>query len=88
LAQQNRQQLETANIDIQGRTLEKLRRWTRERAYEAARQYTSELIQETIPDRAFDVLVVAGHQPSLFHPGVWIKNFALDHLAGRLEASD
>lgn len=24
---------------------------------------------------------VAGHQPQLFHPGVWIKNFALDRLA-------
>ena len=85
LAQQNHEQLEAANIDIQGRTLEKLRRWTRERAYEAARQYTSELIQETIPIRSFNVLVVAGHQPSLFHPGVWIKNFALDHLADRTE---
>src|SRR5437899_8846021 len=24
---------------------------------------------------------VAGHQPDLFHPGVWIKNFALHGLA-------
>jgi hypothetical protein len=26
-------------------------------------------------------LVVAGHQPELFHPGVWVKNFALQGLA-------
>ncbi|MEN0110426.1 MAG: hypothetical protein AAF805_06845, partial [Planctomycetota bacterium] len=26
-------------------------------------------------------LVVSGHQPELFHPGVWFKNFALDALA-------
>jgi hypothetical protein len=25
--------------------------------------------------------LVAGHQPELFHPGVWFKNFALNHLA-------
>jgi hypothetical protein len=25
--------------------------------------------------------VVAGHQPELFHPGVWVKNFALNGLA-------
>lgn len=25
--------------------------------------------------------IVAGHQPELFHPGVWFKNFALHHLA-------
>ena len=27
-------------------------------------------------------LVVTGHQPELFHPGVWIKNFALAGIAG------
>ncbi len=26
-------------------------------------------------------LVLAGHQPELFHPGVWVKNFALNGLA-------
>ncbi len=26
-------------------------------------------------------LIVGGHQPELFHPGVWAKNFVLDHLA-------
>src|SRR5262249_55485525 len=28
-------------------------------------------------------LFVAGHQPELFHPGVWVKNFALAGLARR-----
>ena len=26
-------------------------------------------------------IIMAGHQPTLFHPGVWFKNFTLDHLA-------
>ncbi|MCS7306096.1 MAG: hypothetical protein NZ602_13450 [Thermoguttaceae bacterium] len=26
-------------------------------------------------------MLLAGHQPQLFHPGVWLKNFALDRLA-------
>ena len=26
-------------------------------------------------------LIVTGHQPELFHPGVWVKNFALQGLA-------
>src|SRR5262249_3806976 len=30
-----------------------------------------------------DSLVVAGHQPELFHPGVWVKNFALAGMARR-----
>ncbi|MFO0929883.1 MAG: hypothetical protein U0736_23130 [Gemmataceae bacterium] len=28
-------------------------------------------------------LLLAGHQPELFHPGVWVKNFALAGLARR-----
>ena len=36
------------------------------------------------PDRP---VLMAGHQPSLFHPGVWFKNFALDHLGNRLNAT-
>ena len=28
-------------------------------------------------------LFIAGHQPDLFHPGVWLKNFALNSLAKR-----
>ena len=27
-------------------------------------------------------LIVTGHQPELFHPGVWIKNFVADSIAG------
>ena len=27
-------------------------------------------------------LIVTGHQPELFHPGVWIKNFAAASIAG------
>jgi len=31
-------------------------------------------------------LLLAGHQPELFHPGVWFKNFALAELRRRLDA--
>ncbi len=30
-----------------------------------------------------DIMFLAGHQPRLFHPGVWLKNFALSELAAR-----
>jgi hypothetical protein len=32
-------------------------------------------------EQTIDTLLVAGHQPELFHPGVWVKNFALYGLA-------
>ncbi len=31
-------------------------------------------------------IIMAGHQPALFHPGVWFKNFALSHLATKTAA--
>jgi len=32
-------------------------------------------------------IVMGGHQPELFHPGVWIKNAALDAYARRLDGT-
>lgn len=31
-------------------------------------------------------IFLAGHQPQLFHPGIWLKNFSLDHLARKHQA--
>jgi hypothetical protein len=33
-----------------------------------------------------DLFVMAGHQPELFHPGVWVKNFALGGVARTIGA--
>src|SRR5271166_7162637 len=33
-------------------------------------------------DSVITPLVVTGHQPELFHPGVWVKNFAAAAIAG------
>jgi len=30
-------------------------------------------------------LIMAGHQPSLFHPGVWLKSFLLDRIAKEVD---
>lgn len=32
-------------------------------------------------------VVMSGHQPTLFHAGVWYKNFALSHVSQRLDAT-
>ena len=34
-----------------------------------------------------DQVVMSGHQPTLFHPGVWFKNFALDAAAKSASAT-
>lgn len=49
---------------------------------------TAELDADSISDAGplDQRVVMAGHQPSLFHPGVWYKNFRLDALARRFKA--
>ena len=37
--------------------------------------------------RLLGPFVMAGHQPSLFHPGVWLKNFLLDRIAKEVGAT-
>lgn len=73
LVAENRRQLDTAKIVIDGLPLPAFRRQAR-----------TEILGRT-GSTADDVpLVVSGHQPELFHPGVWVKNFALCGLARRV----
>jgi hypothetical protein len=80
-ARKNEALFDRTPIDLAGRTLGQLRKWSRRDILQAARQYTSELTGEPISEQADGLLLVAGHQPSLFHPGVWVKNFAVGALA-------
>ena len=75
--------------DCQGRSLAKLRRQTRRQALEEAERYTSQWrdIEPSAKDSSDLCVIAAGHQPELFHPGVWAKNFVLDHLAARRGAA-
>jgi hypothetical protein len=42
---------------------------------------------QPIADASSTRWLVAGHQPELFHPGVWFKNFSLSQLAQRYDAT-
>lgn len=78
----NQRRLDASDVNVQGRTLTELRRWSRGECLHAAARYTSTLGTEgtSVPE-ATGPLVIAGHQPALFHPGVWVKNFAIAGLA-------
>ncbi|HMP77941.1 MAG TPA: hypothetical protein PKD54_00680, partial [Pirellulaceae bacterium] len=58
----------------------------RREAIAQAQQYTRTYRDVDFSDRDQATLFLAGHQPKLFHPGVWIKNFALSQLAERHRA--
>jgi hypothetical protein len=80
----NQPRLDASAVNIQGRTLSRLREWTARAVLERAIEFTGLVAGEPIAasETAQKVsFVVSGHQPSLFHPGVWVKNFAIDALA-------
>jgi hypothetical protein len=82
----NREHLAALEYDLQGRTLAELARSARRALVERAVAYTSEYRDvdnlSTAVDRATTApLVLSGHQPQLYHPGVWYKNFVLGQLA-------
>src|SRR5437868_3191049 len=82
----NRQRLASIDLDLLGRSRADLGRQARQLAVTAAKDY---LQQAGEPIAGYDnaSLLMAGHQPELFHPGVWVKNFALNGLAKALGAT-
>lgn len=68
------------DYDVQGRTLTELSALARQELVREARRYTSSYRDVNVAGDG-EKLFLAGHQPQLFHPGVWIKNFALGAVA-------
>lgn len=68
--------------DVQGRSLASLAQHAREELLQAALRYTRRYRDvPDLPDARSAEFLLAGHQPELFHPGVWLKNFALGAMA-------
>lgn len=63
-----------------GRPWDELRSEARQAALAEACQYLRDA-GERVPTWDGSSLLMSGHQPELFHPGVWAKNFALHGLA-------
>jgi len=76
----NRRSLASAPVRILGQPLADLRSQAAREIRAAATEYLRRA-GEPIPGFAGDSLLLAGHQPEMFHPGVWVKNFALHGLA-------
>jgi hypothetical protein len=78
--------LQAAGCDLQGRSLRELSRQARGELLIAARRYTA-AYRDPPSFASTDLVLLAGHQPQLFHCGVWAKNFALGYLARRHQAT-
>jgi hypothetical protein len=81
----NRRLRESYQVDFHGVSLAALARQARRELLAEAARYTATYLDlppdVTLPPGDADLIFLAGHQPQLFHPGVWFKNFALDGLA-------
>jgi hypothetical protein len=72
------------DYDIGGRPLSHLAVDARRELMEAAWDYTRAYRDVPLPAMSPETpVLVAGHQPQLFHPGVWFKNFVLSKLAAQ-----
>lgn len=84
----NRSRLASWDHDFQGRRAGRLRAMARYEILEQSRRFLrcfglDDL--DGLPDPGSDPdvpLIVTGHQPELSHPGVWVKNFATEAIAG------
>lgn len=66
--------------ELQGRSICDLANSARRELLAAATAYTRSY-RDVHVSQAGGKIFLAGHQPQLFHPGVWFKNFALARLA-------
>ena len=87
LVEENREFFEKCHCALHGRSLASMRFDVRREAVKLARSYTSVLLQTEIPEVEPHSCVVSGHQPELFHVGVWAKNFTLAGVARRCQAT-
>ena len=76
------------DYDFQGRKLADICREARMELIAAARRWTAAYRDVgPAPGDPPDMMFLAGHQPQMFHPGVWLKNIALGRLAEQHQAT-
>lgn len=76
------------DIELCGVPLAEVRALARREALEAGSAFSSRM---GVPVRAVtdepELIVVTGHQPELYHPGIWVKDFLLQRLSDETGAA-
>ncbi|QDT89232.1 hypothetical protein [Gimesia algae] len=86
-AEANRDMFHGCSRDRSGKIISSLRAWARRAVLEEAARYTSELTGSPVDlprDLDQQFLFITGHQPALYHPGVWIKNLLIGKAAQQM----
>ncbi|QDT42626.1 hypothetical protein Pan241w_27130 [Gimesia alba] len=83
-AEENRRMFAACSRDRSGKIISSLREWARRSVLEEAARYTAELTGNSVElpeDLNERLLLITGHQPALYHPGVWVKNLLIGKVA-------
>ncbi len=85
--QRNRIHRFASSAEIGGQRLGEFSRKAQRELLELALRFTSTYQDVPAPQQPRDLaLVLTGHQPQLYHPGVWLKNFATSAIAQHVGA--
>ncbi len=68
------------SVNLFGQPLSQVRQQARLEIVELAKEYVQSLGESALATTG-GPLIITGHQPELFHPGVWIKYFATHRVA-------
>lgn len=83
-AEENRDMFAACSRERSGEIISCLRTWARRAVLTEAAKYTSELTGKPVElpsDLDERLLLITGHQPALYHPGVWVKNLLIGKVA-------
>lgn len=76
------------SFDVAGRQVCELRAMARQEALGRAAAFSARLgVTVAPPGDPGGPIVMTGHQPVLYHPGVWVKDFLLDEIARATRAT-
>lgn len=82
LAARNAAALAASSLRVGEASLAEVRQQTRQWVAGAAAKFTRTLGISAGALREDALLLVTGHQPFLFHPGIWIKHLLVSHMVG------
>jgi len=88
LVESNREASERWDFSVGGVEIAELRREVRGDLIAVAAAFSARLgVPVREPRSPGAPIVLTGHQPDLYHPGVWVKDFLLDRLALEAQAT-
>lgn len=87
LWQDNLQRVSSNTIHVGEVSVRSLQESARKELKQLAKDYVSQYLDQPESEQLpASRIILAGHQPELFHPGVWFKNFVLSKLGQKFQA--